>query len=71
MKTKWGLQIIDKKDLHTADDWIKAFEASEPIYFDTVKECFAWLGFKIPRCGSSGYGGSDAFKAYALTKYRV
>lgn len=70
MKTKWGLQIIDRAGLKTPEDWMTAFNEAKPIFFRTVSECFDYLGFKLTRA-ASGYGGSDAKHGYCLMKYRA
>jgi len=56
MKIKWGLKIFEYSNC-TQEELENRIVNSEPmIYFDRVKDCFEYLGFKIPRVG---YGYVD------------
>ena len=76
MKIKWGLKIYNKSKCETIDLLEKAIINTEPIFFRTVKECWEYLGFNLPRVGH-GYVGNMYYPKqkvhveYLLTKYRA
>lgn len=76
MKIKWGLKIFNLTECDTSEKLDAMFLTTEPVYFRTVKDCFDYLGFKIPRCGH-GYVGTKYIPGpaihveYLLTKYRA
>ena len=74
MKTKWGLKIYNKSKCETLQKLEEAITTTEPIFFRTVRECWEYLGFNLPRVGH-GYVGNMYYKSqgcfveYLLTKY--
>ena len=76
MKIKWGLKIYNREKAKTFEGIMDIVENEEPIFFGTVKECFEYLGFKIPRVGD-GYIGNKYYPCqrcyveYMLTKYHA
>lgn len=75
MKTRWGLIIFNANNIKTSDDWNDALFHTDPVYFRTVKDCFTYLGFKLPRVGYGYVGskyipGKNIHVEYVLQKYR-
>ena len=74
MKIKWGLKIFNASKARTPEGLEMAMRNTAPIFFDTVKDCFDYLGFKIPRvghgyCGTKYIPGTHQYIEYLLTKY--
>ena len=76
MKIKWGITIFNLNECKTPEEMSKAITDTPAIYFNTVKECFEYLGFKLPRVGH-GYVGTKYIPGihqtieYMILKYRA
>lgn len=72
MKTadvKWGLISFERK-MRTPEEMRKLIDEAIPIYFDTVKEGFMYIGYKLPRVRAGVYCGIDfTGTEYMMMKY--
>ena len=75
MKIKWGLKIFNQTNCDTNEKLEAAILNTEPVYFRTVKECFEYLEFKLPRVGygycDTKYVGKQTWIEYLLEPYRA
>ena len=67
--SKWALKIIPLNQLKTPEDYWKAMSDSYTLYFNTAKEAFSHLGFRLyrQRCG---YAGHDKSHEYILGRIK-
>lgn len=74
MKIKWGLQIFSIGDFFNREEWEEKIANTEPVFFRTVKDCFEYLGCKLPRagygyCGNKYLPAKNMYVEYILMKY--
>ena len=65
--TLWELTVFSTRGITTPEEFQNAFENGHKKTFNTVKECFEYIGCKIPR-QRIGYSGTDGLYEYSLVR---
>lgn len=63
---KWYVKMIPNVE-RTPEEYNEAVYMATPLYFNTLKECFDYIGFRLPkqRCG---YAGCSSMYEYIVMK---
>ena len=63
---KWAVKIIPSIE-RTPEEYNEAVYMATPYYFKTLKECFDYIGFRLPK-QRAGYAGCTRMYEYIVSK---